>query len=86
MQVQGLRGEDVSATATIVDDHPMVRTTGIGAATAVVSLLQTPAPAGAWGTEILSPTTTLEIFDRIATTAGAIRDGVQFADTLANHH
>jgi saccharopine dehydrogenase-like NADP-dependent oxidoreductase len=83
VQVQGLRGDDITATATIVDDHAMVRTTGIGAATAVVSLLQTPAPPGAWGTEILHPTPTLAIFARIAASACAIREGVQFADTLA---
>jgi saccharopine dehydrogenase-like NADP-dependent oxidoreductase len=86
VQVQGLRGEDIAATATIVDDHAMVRTTGIGAATAAVTLLSHPAPPGAWGTEILDPTPTLTTFHQIAQSAGAIRDGVQFDDAHSTTH
>jgi lysine 6-dehydrogenase len=90
VQVQGLRGDEIRATATILDDHAMVRTTGIGAATAVVRLLEAPAPAGAWGTEILDPEPTLHIFHQIADSVGAIRDGVQFAYPIptpeSNHH
>jgi lysine 6-dehydrogenase len=79
VQVQALNGDEIASTATLFDDHAMVRTTGIGAATAVLRLLEAPAPAGAWGTEVLDPEPTLTIFHRIANSVDAIRDGVQFA-------
>lgn len=78
VQVQGLRGDDVTTTATIRDDFSMVRTTGVGAATAALALLAQPAPAGAWGAEILPPDTTLQLFQTVADSIGAVPDGIVF--------
>lgn len=78
VQVQGLRGDEVVATATIKDDYSMVRTTGVGAATAALALLAQPAPAGAWGAEVLDPGATLKLFHTVADSVGAVRDGIVF--------
>ncbi len=83
VQVQGLRGDEVVSTGTVYDDHSMVRTTGLGAASAVLQLLRDPAPAGAWGTEVLDPIPTLETFERLASSIGAVPHGVRFDTALS---
>lgn len=78
VQVQGLRGDEVAATATVHDNHSMVRTTGVGAATAALALLDQPAQPGAWGAEVLPPDTALKLFQTIADSIGAVPGGIAF--------
>lgn len=84
VQVQGLRGDEVVSTGTVYDDHSMVRTTGLGAASAVLQLLRDPALAGAWGTEVLDPIPTLDTFGRLASSIGAVPQGVRFDTVLSS--
>jgi saccharopine dehydrogenase-like NADP-dependent oxidoreductase len=77
VQVQGLSGSDVHATMTIVDPHSMVRTTALGAAAAVLSMLEHAPPPGAWGTEILDAEPTLDLVAQLAQEEDAVPDGFQ---------
>jgi hypothetical protein len=75
VQVQGLASEAVHATMTLVDPHSMARTTALGAAGAVIAVLDQRPPAGAWGTEILEAQPTLDVVAELAETEGAIPSG-----------
>jgi lysine 6-dehydrogenase len=75
VQVQALSGDDVHATMTLVDPHPMVRTTALGAAAAVLAVLDDRPPPGAWGAEVLDAERTLELVAELAAEEGAIPDG-----------
>ena len=77
VQTQALRGDEVCATMTILDDHSMVRTTGLGAATAVLWRARDEArSAGAWGTEVLDADRALEILAELADAEGALPQGI----------
>jgi saccharopine dehydrogenase-like NADP-dependent oxidoreductase len=76
VQTQALRGDTVVATMTIFDDHSMVRTTGLGAATAVLCALEKRPPPGAWGTEVLDAQRALEILADMAEREGALPRGI----------
>ncbi len=75
VQVQALTGEDLYATMTIVDPHSMVRTTALGAAGAILAMLASSVPSGAWGTEILDAETALALIGDIAEAEGAVPGG-----------
>jgi saccharopine dehydrogenase-like NADP-dependent oxidoreductase len=75
VQVQALKGSDVYAKMTIVDHHSMVRTTALGAAGAILSILERTPPPGAWGTEILEAEPTLDTVARLAEEEQAIPGG-----------
>ena len=75
VQVQALTGDDVHATMTLVDPYSMVRTTALGAASAVLAILDDRPPAGAWGAEILDAERTLAIVAELAAEEGAIPNG-----------
>jgi lysine 6-dehydrogenase len=75
VQVQALTGEDVHATMTLVDPHSMVRTTALGAAGAVLAVLDDRPAAGAWGAEVLDAERTLAIVAELAGEEGAIPNG-----------
>ena len=76
VQTQVLRGDEVCATMTILDDHSMVRTTGLGAATAVLCVLERRPSPGAWGTEVLDADRALEILSELAEAEGALPQGI----------
>jgi lysine 6-dehydrogenase len=77
VEVQGLAGEDVATTMTIVDPHSMVRTTALGAAAALVAVLDERPSAGAWGTEVLPAQATLDVLEALAAAEGAMPGGLR---------
>jgi saccharopine dehydrogenase-like NADP-dependent oxidoreductase len=85
VQVQGLSGDALHATMTIVDPWPMVRTTALGAAAAVLAILDQVPPAGAWGTEILQAQAALDILADLAKADGAIPGGLRLQAPAAAH-
>lgn len=72
-------------TLTICDDAIMARGTGLGAATAVDILLDSGAPAGAHGVEVLDHAKALDTFTALAREEHAFRDGI-IATSPAAHH
>ncbi|MFC8502605.1 saccharopine dehydrogenase family protein [Pedococcus sp. NPDC057267] len=74
--VQVLRGADVLGALAISDDEVMARGTGLGAACAVTTLLESGAPAGAFGPEVLPHDRALALFEKLAFREGGYRQGV----------
>ncbi|KRF24406.1 saccharopine dehydrogenase [Phycicoccus sp. Soil803] len=74
--VQVLRGVEVLGALAISDDEVMARGTGLGAASAVTTLLETGAPAGAFGPEVLRHDRALALFEELAVREGGYRQGV----------
>lgn len=80
VQAQGLVGEEVAMTMTLVDPHSMVRSTALGAAAGALAMLDERPPAGAFGFEVLHPESTLGIVEKLAATLGAWPDGLIVSD------
>lgn len=74
--VQVMSGADVLGALAISDDEVMSRGTGLGAACAVTTLLETGAPAGAYGPEILRHDHALALFEELAAREGGYRQGL----------
>jgi saccharopine dehydrogenase-like NADP-dependent oxidoreductase len=74
--VQVLEGRCVLGGLAITDDEVMSRGTGLGAACAVLTLLEHGAPHGAHGAEVLPYDPALALFERLAERTGGYRDGV----------
>jgi hypothetical protein len=74
--VQALSGPDVLGVLAISDDAVMSRGTGLGAACAVITLLEVGAPAGAHGPEVLPHDRALALFEELAAREGGYRQGV----------
>ncbi len=76
VQVQALKGEEIVATTSVFDDHSMLRSTGLGAATATLAALAETPPPGAWGTEVLNAETFLALLAELAEAEGAFPQGI----------
>lgn len=76
VHVQALRGDTVLGTRTVSDDEVMARGTGLGAAAAALTGLESPAAPGASGAEALNHTTALAHFTRLAASIGGFRTGI----------
>ncbi|HET6998314.1 MAG TPA: saccharopine dehydrogenase NADP-binding domain-containing protein [Solirubrobacterales bacterium] len=76
VQVQALAGEEIVATMSVYDDHSMLRTTGLGAAAAVLAALEQTPPPGAWGTEVLDAERVLTLLGELADAEGALPRGI----------
>jgi lysine 6-dehydrogenase len=76
VQAQALRGEEVVATMSVVDDCSMLRSTGLGAAAATLAALGRKPPPGAWGTEVLDAETVLTLLAELAEAEGAFPQGI----------
>ena len=76
IQVQGLSGDRVLARLTAVDDESMMRTTGIGAAAAVLATLEEAPAAGANGVEALNAERALAIVEELFDSEGAVPAGL----------
>ena len=76
VQVIATAGGVELGALTIVDDAVMARGTGLGAAAAVDTLLNSGAPAGAHGVEILDYATALATFEVLARNEGGFADGI----------
>jgi saccharopine dehydrogenase-like NADP-dependent oxidoreductase len=74
--VQALRGDDVLGAMAIIDDDVMARGTGLGAAAAVIALLERGAPVGAWGPEALAWEVALPLFEQLGRARGGYGAGV----------
>ena len=77
VQSQVLAGDEVVATMTVVDPHPMVRTTALGAAATGLAVLADERPAGASGPEVLDAERTLALLEELAREEGAIPGGLR---------
>ncbi|MGV1048826.1 MAG: saccharopine dehydrogenase family protein [Solirubrobacterales bacterium] len=77
VQSQALKDEEVVATMSVVDPHPMSRTTALGAAGAALAVLDGDPTPGAWGPEVLDATSTLALIEEIASEEGAIPGGLR---------
>lgn len=76
VQVQALKGEEVVATMSVLDDHSMLRSTGLGAAAAALAALAEAPPPGAWGTEVLEAEAFLDLLAELAAAEGAFPQGI----------
>jgi lysine 6-dehydrogenase len=74
--VQALQDKEVLGALAVSDDEVMSRGTGLGAACAVITLLDTEVPAGAFGPEVLPHDRALPLFEQLATGQGGYRQGV----------
>ena len=74
--VQALEGDTVVGALAISDDMVMARGTGLGAAVAVIALLEHGAGSGAWGPEALRWDVALPLFEELASAQGGYHDGV----------
>lgn len=81
--VQALERNDVLGTLAITDDAVMSRGTGLGAAVAALVALRDPAPAGAWGPEVLAWNVALPEYERIGKLLGGFGPGVQVLEPAA---
>ncbi len=79
--VQALRGHEVLGAVAISDDEVMARGTGLGAAAAVITLLDEGAAPGAWGAEALAWDKALGVFEELALRQGGYRDGIVALDS-----
>lgn len=79
LMVQVFRGADtdVLGSLAVLDDAPMSRGTGLGAAVAALAALREPPAAGAWGPEILPWQFTLSEYERIGLALGGFGPGIQ---------
>lgn len=77
LMVQALNGTDVRGALAIVDDAPMSRGTGLGAAVAALAALHERPAAGAWGPEVLGWHYALAEYERIGRSLGAFGPGIQ---------
>jgi saccharopine dehydrogenase-like NADP-dependent oxidoreductase len=75
--VQVLDGTSVQGGVALIDDAPMSRGTGLGAAVAALSALRECPPPGAWGPEILPWQFALTEFERIGRSLGGFGPGIQ---------
>lgn len=83
VQTQALSGEEIVATMSVVDPHPMVRTTALGAAGAALALLRDDPTPGAWGPEVLDAPRTLALIEELAREDGAIPGGFRVESPAA---
>jgi hypothetical protein len=83
IQAQGLVGDDVVIRMSAVDDESMMRTTGIGAAAAVLASLEAPPAPGAHGVEVLDTDRALAIVEELAQAEGALPDGFELEELVA---
>jgi saccharopine dehydrogenase-like NADP-dependent oxidoreductase len=83
VQSQVLEGDRVVAKMTVVDPHPMVRTTALGAAATALAVLDSELPPGASGPEVLDAAGTLALVEELAGEEGAIPGGLQTESPLA---
>jgi hypothetical protein len=74
--VHAMQGDQLLGGLAINDDDVMARGTGLGAAAAVVALLEEGAAAGAWGPEALAWEVALPVFEQLARARGGYRAGV----------
>lgn len=77
LMVQVLDGTQVQGALALLDDAPMSRGTGLGAAVAALSVLQSPPPAGAWGPEVVDWQFALAEFERIGRALGGFGPGIR---------
>ncbi|MGW8812507.1 saccharopine dehydrogenase family protein [Gordonia terrae] len=77
VQVLGGSDAEVLGSLAVVDDAPMSRGTGLGAAVAAVAALREPPPAGAWGPEVLPWQFALGEYERIGLELGGFGPGIQ---------
>ena len=77
VQVLGGSDAEVLDSLAVVDDAPMSRGTGLGAAVAAVAALREPPPAGAWGPEVLPWQFALGEYERIGLELGGFGPGIQ---------
>lgn len=77
LMVQVLKGTRVQGAVALIDDAPMSRGTGLGAAVAALSALQSDPPPGAWGPEVLPWRFALAEFERIGRSLGGFGPGIQ---------
>ena len=75
--IQALDGSRVQGALALIDDAPMSRGTGLGAAVAALSALREAPPAGAWGPEVLPWQFALPEFERIGRSLGGFGPGIQ---------
>ncbi|ROZ99350.1 saccharopine dehydrogenase family protein [Gordonia sp. OPL2] len=73
----GAGGAEVLGSLAVLDDAPMSRGTGLGAAVAVLAALREPPAAGAWGPEVLPWQFTLREYERIGLALGGFGPGIQ---------
>lgn len=77
LMVQVLNGTDVQGAVAIIDDAPMSRGTGLGAAVATLAALREGPPAGAWGPEVLPWQFALDEYERIGRSLGGFGPGIR---------
>ncbi|OBC12638.1 saccharopine dehydrogenase [Mycobacterium sp. 852013-50091_SCH5140682] len=75
--IQVLDGPRVQGAVALIDDAPMSRGTGLGAAVAALSALRECPPPGAWGPEIVPWQFALTEFERIGRSLGGFGPGIQ---------
>ncbi|MFV0461513.1 MAG: saccharopine dehydrogenase family protein [Actinomycetales bacterium] len=75
--VQVLHDTHVLGAVALLDDAPMSRGTGLGAAIAALAALRERPPAGAWGPEILPWQFALAEFERIGRSMGGFGPGIR---------
>ncbi|GAS90149.1 saccharopine dehydrogenase family protein [Mycolicibacterium brisbanense] len=75
--IQVLNGPRVHGAVALIDDAPMSRGTGLGAAVAALSALRECPPPGAWGPEIFPWQFALTEFERIGRSLGGFGPGIQ---------
>lgn len=86
LMVQALDGARVQGALALIDDAPMSRGTGLGAAVAALSALHEAPPAGAWGPEVLPWQFALAEFERIGRSLGGFGPGIQNLTAEAAQH
>lgn len=84
LMVQVLTGAETLGSLAILDDAPMSRGTGLGAAVAALAALREPPPAGAWGPEVLPWEFALSEYERIGLALGGFGPGIQTPLTPAS--
>ncbi|MEU5758072.1 saccharopine dehydrogenase NADP-binding domain-containing protein [Nocardia sp. NPDC047648] len=77
LMVQALNGARVQGALALLDDAPMSRGTGLGAAVAALAALQSPPPPGAWGPEVFDWQFALAEFERIGRSLGGFGPGIR---------
>jgi lysine 6-dehydrogenase len=75
--VEARKADQVLGAVAIIDDGDMARGTGLGAAAAVLSVLDRAPSPGAAGPEVLPWRVALEYFQELATAHGGYADGLQ---------